>query len=111
LDPRPGGRFCSVMQGPDGQRMDNRGLVLEARAPHRLVWTSALAPGLRPNAGLAMTVILEFTPRQGGTLYRARVLHRDAADRKEHESWGFHKGWGIALDQLVELLGRREGRI
>ena len=104
VDLWPGGRFNNLMQGPEGQQMDNKGMVLEAIAPRRLVWTSALAPGLRPAKAMAMTVIITFTPQESGTLYRARVLHKDAADRKEHESWGFHQGWGIALDQLVELM-------
>jgi uncharacterized protein YndB with AHSA1/START domain len=31
-------------------------------------------------------------------------MHQTAADREKHEKMGFHKGWGVALDQLVELM-------
>jgi uncharacterized protein YndB with AHSA1/START domain len=38
-----------------------------------------------------------------GATYRATVLHKDEAGRKQHEDMGFEKGWGIATDQLVAL--------
>jgi uncharacterized protein YndB with AHSA1/START domain len=31
-------------------------------------------------------------------------MHQDAAGKQTHEDMGFQVGWGIALDQLVELL-------
>jgi len=33
------------------------------------------------------------------------VRHADAASRERHAAMGFEQGWGIALDQLVELMG------
>ena len=33
--------------------------------------------------------------------------HGDEDGRKEHETMGFHEGWGTALDQLVALYGKK----
>ncbi len=50
-------------------------------------------------------VDLRLTPLlDGGTGYTAHVMHQDAGGRQTHEDMGFQVGWGIALDQLVELL-------
>ena len=47
-----------------------------------------------------ITIILP----SGGTRYSARVMHADKAGRDAHEAMGFEQGWGVALDQLVELM-------
>jgi uncharacterized protein YndB with AHSA1/START domain len=109
VDLRPGGIFRTVMQGPNGERMDNAGCWLEIVEPRRLVWTGALAPGFRPRhtppGSFLMTAILEFEPQDGGksTKYTARVLHADEDGRRMHEQMGFHAGWGKALEQLVAV--------
>ena len=106
---RPGGAFRTVMQGPDGQVMDEpAGCWLEVVPHSRLVWTDALAPGFRPRANPFMTAILTFEEEAGGTRYTARVMHKDEADRQRHAAMGFEQGWGAALDQLVEVAGRLE---
>ena len=48
---------------------------------------------------------LRFEARASNTLYRACVRHADAQSRERHAAMGFEQGWGIALDQLVELMG------
>jgi uncharacterized protein YndB with AHSA1/START domain len=107
IDLRPGGRFRSVMQGPQGEREDNTGCYLEVVPHRRLIWTSALLPDFRPApgsaSGVSFTAIVEFEPAPDGAIFRATVLHRTEADRAVHEKMGFREGWGIALDQLVEL--------
>lgn len=109
VDLRPGGAFRTVMQGPDGQVMDEpAGCWLEVVPHSRLVWTDALAPGFRPRANPFMTAILTFDEEAGGTRYTARVMHKDEADRERHAAMGFEQGWGAALDQLVEVAGRLE---
>jgi hypothetical protein len=30
-------------------------------------------------------------------------MHADASSKKSHEDMGFVEGWGMALDQLVEV--------
>lgn len=107
IDPVPGGVFRTVMCGPDGERNEGVGCVLEAIEDRRFAWTSALGPGFVPTAnsgeGFVFTAIIEFTPVPDGTLYRATVRHGSATDAAEHATMGFSEGWGAALDQLVEL--------
>lgn len=111
MDLRPGGRFRTVMRGPDGTEHDGEGAFLEVVENERLVWTDALAGGYRPNAAPFMTAILTFEEREdGGTTYTALVLHKDAADRAKHEEMGFFEGWGTATDQLAAVArGLAEG--
>jgi uncharacterized protein YndB with AHSA1/START domain len=106
VDLRPGGKFRTVMRGPDGEENDNSGCFLEVVPNERLVWTAALAPGFRPQPGpLPFTAIVELerTP-SGGTKYRAIAMHQDPEGRKTHDDMGFQEGWGAVFDQLVELM-------
>lgn len=106
IDPVPGGIFRTVMRGPNGERSEGSGCVLEAVENHRFVWTSALEPGHRPvvsSEGFLFTAIIEFIPSDRGTLYRATARHATAADATAHAEMGFEAGWGAALDQLVAL--------
>ena len=104
IDLRPGGRFYSVMESPEGQRFPNVGCYLDIVPNERLVWTSSLEPGFRPPSkveDMPMTAIITMAPSGEGTLYTATALHRSADDRKKHEDMGFEHGWNAALDQLV----------
>jgi uncharacterized protein YndB with AHSA1/START domain len=113
IDLRPGGAFTTVMQSPEGQRFDNTGCFLEIEAGRRLVWTSALGAGYRPNAlkpsspdgppSFHFTCELTFTEATDGARYHARGIHATEADRDAHAAMGFVEGWGAALDQLVAL--------
>ncbi len=107
IDPVPGGVFRTVMCGPNGERNEGTGCVLEAVRDQRLVWTSAMEPGFRPVAhsteAFLFTAILEFLPVDGGTLYRATARHSTPADATQHAGMGFEEGWRAALQQLVEL--------
>lgn len=111
IDLRPGGIFSTVMQSPEGEKFPNTGCYLEIAAPHLLVWTGALLPDYRPrtkaeteHVPFIFTARLEFETRPGGALYRATAIHPDTAARDIHDTMGFHKGWGAALDQLVALM-------
>lgn len=101
IDLRRGGRFRTVMRGPDGEEHDSTGCYLEIVENELLVFTDAMGSGYRPNAEPFMTVILSLTPEGEGTRYRATALHHSLEARSRHESMGFHDGWGTALDQLV----------
>ena len=95
------------MLDPDGEQMaDTTGCYLEIEPGERLVWTSALTAGYRPQEGfLSFTAILELQPNgSGGCTYRAIAVHQDPAGLKQHEDMGFHEGWGTVVDQLVEHL-------
>lgn len=107
IDLRPGGMFRTVTRSPEGETMDaGAGCYLEVVPNERLVWTSALAPGYRPQVGaMAFTAVIEMQPNgSGGTCYRAVAMHQSTEDAKAHADMGFEEGWGAALDQLVELM-------
>ncbi len=109
IDLRPGGKFRTVMRGPEGQEFDNVGCYLQIVPNQKLVWTGALGPGFRPRPATGpevpflMTAIITLQPRGNGTLYTALVIHGDEEARKAHEKMGFQQGWAKALDQLVAL--------
>jgi len=104
LDLRPGGKFRTVMEGPNGEKNDSTGCVLHVIPNRLLVFTDALGPGFRPTGSAFMTGSVEITPTATGTLYIARALHKDPETKTQHEAMGFHQGWGTALDQLVALV-------
>ncbi len=108
IDLRPGGRFSTVMQSPEGNRFPSTGTYLEIIENQRLIWTNALAPGFRPVAipegGFAMTAIIQVADHGHGTHYSATVLHENKASREQHMAMGFEEGWGKALDQLVAMV-------
>lgn len=104
IDLRPGGKFLTVMRSPEGEEHENVGCWLEIVEQRRLVWTDALLPGWRPTGGGFMTASIELEPSGRGTRYTAIARHADAQKRAQHETMGFHGGWGTALDQLVALM-------
>jgi uncharacterized protein YndB with AHSA1/START domain len=112
IDLRPGGRFHTVMQSPDGRELPNVGCYLDVVENERLVWTNALEEGFRPtgaamtcggDAFFAFTAIISLASHGAGTRYTALVMHGDEASTKRHEEMGFHDGWGKALEQLVAV--------
>lgn len=104
VDLRPGGRFASIIRGPEGETIPNAGCFLEVIPERRLVWTDAMTEGWRPAATPFMTGILTFDPiATGGVRYRALVLHATPDAREKHEAMGFRDGWGKATDQLAAL--------
>ncbi len=103
VDLRPGGKFRTVMRGPNGEEHDNTGCFLEVVPLRRLVFTDALGPGFRPLGTGFMTGIIDIEPDGAGTRYVAMALHATPEARKNHEDMGFQSGWGTALDQLVAL--------
>ena len=108
VDLRPGGIFRNVMESPEGVRMTNIGSYLEVVPNERLMWTSSLLPGFRPappRQGFPhITAAILLAPQGAGTRYTAIVMHPDEAGREQHETMGFHDGWGTALQQLVALV-------
>ena len=110
IDLRPGGVFRTVMQSPDGESVSGvNGCYLEVVPNQRLVWTVALGPGFRPlpQSGEVpqFTAIITLEPVSGGTRYTAVAMHYDPEGAARHAELGFREGWGITLDQLVELAG------
>lgn len=117
IDLRPGGVFGTTMKGPnEGEEFTGRGCYLEIVEGKKLVWTTALGPGYRPQPGyfedkdsgqFYFTAVITMEDHEGGTKYRALVIHSDEAGKQKHETMGFHHGWGAALDQLVELMSQK----
>ena len=107
----PGGIFRTLMTGPDGFHEEGMACILEAVPGTRIVWTSALGPGFRPNAfpadgcgAFPFTTIHTFEDAgDGKTRYTATVLHRNAADAAAHAAMGFDSGWGTCAEQLGEV--------
>lgn len=104
LDLRPGGKFRTVMEGPNGEKHDSTGCVLAVVPETYLLFTDALGPGYRPNETTFMTASVSIEPTASGTLYVARAFHKDPAGKKQHEEMGFHQGWASAWEQLVALV-------
>lgn len=100
LDVRPGGSSLVVMEGPDGTRVENRGVYLEVVRPERLAFTDAFTRAWVPAEKPFVAVTLAFEAAEGGTRYVARARHWTREDRERHEAMGFHAGWGVAADQM-----------
>jgi len=106
FDLRPGGAFHTFMQGPDGGTSDNPGCFLEVVPQSRLVMTSMLTGGWRPQKSwLGFTAIITMADEGEGSRYIARVMHPDAATREQHEKLGFFEGWNTVITQLEEFAG------
>jgi uncharacterized protein YndB with AHSA1/START domain len=108
IDLRPGGKFHTVMESPEGQQMPNTGCILEVVPNRRLVWTGALLPDYRPadlppDVPFVFTAVIAMEPHGSGTKYTATVMHSNEGGRDKHDAMGFHHGWGAALDQLVAM--------
>ncbi|WP_341704366.1 SRPBCC family protein [Ferrovibrio sp.] len=102
IELRPGGKFFTVMRGPEGQEFPNLGIFLELVENRRLVFTDTLHPGWRPATNPFFTAIVTMEEIAGGTRYTATALHKDDADRKKHEEMGFHDGWATAATQMED---------
>ncbi len=109
LDLRPGGGFVTRMreEGATDFQPHVDGCFLEAIPERKLVFTTVLTEGWQPvEPWLALTAILTFEPKDGGTLYAARVLHKSPEDSAKHDEMGFYEGWGTAIGQLATLIER-----
>ena len=94
------------MNGPNGEEFGEPGVFLEVVENERLVFTDAFRPGWRPSGRAFMVAEVLFADASDGkTHYGARAMHWSAEARREHETMGFHEGWGKAADQLEALAG------
>jgi uncharacterized protein YndB with AHSA1/START domain len=112
IDLRPGGIFRTVMRSPEGQDSPNVGCYLEIVPNQKLVWTSALGPGYRPQIKISgtdsceelyFTAVITLESQGVWTKYTTVVIHGDEASAKKHQEMGFFEGWGTTLDQLIAL--------
>lgn len=106
IELEPGGEFSLVMNGPDGERFEEMGVVLEVEPMRRLKTTDAFRPGWIPSGRAFMVAeVLMEDAGDGRTRYTANAMHWDEEALREHERMGFHEGWGMAADQLEVLAG------
>jgi uncharacterized protein YndB with AHSA1/START domain len=109
VDLRAGGRFFTLMNGPDGEKMPNEGCFLEVVPERKLVFTDMMGEDFLPmaqlhsGAGLSFAAIVTFDPEGTGTRYRAVARHAAPDDARRHKEMGFHEGWWAAATQLEEL--------
>lgn len=104
FDLRPGGAFHTFMRGPDGGTSDNPGCFLEIVPGSRIVMTTCLGAGWRPQVSwMPMTAVITMAEEAGGTRYVATVMHPDKAVRDQHEQMGFFDGWNTCITQLDEF--------
>jgi uncharacterized protein YndB with AHSA1/START domain len=70
----------------------------------RIIFTDALVAGWRPSETPFVTAIIAMKDHPDGTEYTATAMHRNRADRDQHEQLGFHDGWGTVIRQLAEFV-------
>jgi uncharacterized protein YndB with AHSA1/START domain len=101
----PGGGFGSIMRTEDGKEFyKGEACFLEVKENERIIWTSALRSGWRPNKDkMPFTAIITMEDHPEGTKYTAIVLHDNDDDRQEHANMGFVDGWGTCIEQLGKL--------
>ncbi len=104
IDLRVGGLCSTTMRSPEGQDFPNTGCYLEIIENKKLVFTDALGADFRPSDKPFFTAAIILEPYGTGTKYIAHAMHKDETVRQQHEDMGFHAGWGMCLDQLVELM-------
>jgi uncharacterized protein YndB with AHSA1/START domain len=108
VDLKPGGIFRTDMKGPDMPETPCSGCILEVIPNKKFVWTSALGTSFRPNPipengpDLLFTGMILLEEMGNKTKYTAIAMHPDEATCQKHASMGFHEGWGICLDQLIQ---------
>jgi len=101
FDLRPGGAFHTFMRGPDGGTSDNPGCFLEIVPQQRIVFSSMLVGGWRPQTPwMPFTAIISLADEGEDTRYIAHVMHPDQASRDRHEELGFFDGWNTCITQL-----------
>jgi uncharacterized glyoxalase superfamily protein PhnB/uncharacterized protein YndB with AHSA1/START domain len=104
FDVRAGGRMNTVMAGPNGERMENKGMWLEVEPMRRLVFTDAFSEGFVPAAESFMTGVVVLQDAPGGhTHFKWSARHANAKSMAQHLEMGWDLGWNAATDQLDVL--------
>jgi uncharacterized protein YndB with AHSA1/START domain len=106
MDLRPGGPFrTEISQDGTEFRPHLAGCFLAVDELERIVFTDALVAGWRPAEASFFTAVIAMKDHPDGTEYTATAMHRNVADREQHEQLGFHEGWGTVTRQLAALVG------
>jgi predicted 3-demethylubiquinone-9 3-methyltransferase (glyoxalase superfamily)/uncharacterized protein YndB with AHSA1/START domain len=104
MELRPGGRFNTVMEGPEGERFENKGAFLAVEPGRHLTFTDAYTEGFVPSGSHFMTGFLTLEDAgQGRTRMIWGARHPSVETVQQHLEMGFEAGWNAATDQLEEL--------
>ncbi len=104
FDLRAGGRMNTVMEGPNGERVENHGIWLEVEPTHRLVFTDAFTEGYVPAPEPFITAVVTLDDTQDGhTRMTWSARHASAEATAKHREMGWEHGWNAAVDQLDAL--------
>lgn len=99
-----GGGFGTIMRLEDGTEFDGEGCFLDIVENERIVWTSALQGGWRPNKDdMPFSAVVTLEDHPEGTKYTATALHNNDEDRQKHADMGFIDGWAASIEQLGKL--------
>lgn len=99
MDVRPGGRFHTVVRGPNGNMLEMKGVFREVFPPTRLVFSTPFGSENHPSF-----CEVTLAERGGKTRLTVRWRHQTVADRDAHERMNFRKAWGQSLARLEEVL-------
>ncbi len=81
-----------------------RRAFLQVVENERIVWTSALQGGWRPNKDdMPFSAIITLEDHPEGMKYTATALHQNDEDRWKHADMGYVDGWGMCIEQLGKL--------
>jgi uncharacterized protein YndB with AHSA1/START domain len=105
MDLHPGGSFrTEISQDGDEFAPHITGCFLAVDEFERIVFTDALVAGWRPAETAFVTAVITMRDHPEGIEYIATAMHRNIADRNQHEQLGFHDGWGTVIRQLADLV-------
>ena len=107
IEPRDGGKFRTVMKGPDNFEMDSTGVLLKVEKDRRIIFTDAFGPDWKPTEKAFFVVEILFDDLgDGRTRYTAIARHWSVEDCQSHVEMGFHEGWGQVAGQLEAVASR-----
>ena len=107
IEPRDGGKFRTVMRGPDDFHMDSTGVLLKVEKDRRIIFTDAFGPDWKPTEKAFFSAEIIFDGLgDGRTRYTAIARHWSVEDCQAHEKMGFHEGWGKVAEQLEAVASK-----
>ncbi len=107
IEPRDGGKFRTVMTGPDNFHMDSTGVLLKVEKDRRIIFTDAFGPDWKPTEKAFFAAEILFDDLgDGRSRYTAIARHWNVEDASTHEAMGFHGGWGQVATQLEAVASR-----
>jgi uncharacterized protein YndB with AHSA1/START domain len=107
IEPRDGGKFRTVMTGPDNFHMDSTGVLLKVEKDRRIIFTDAFGPDWKPTEKAFFTAEILFDDLgDGRSRYTAIARHWNVEDARTHETMGFHGGWGQVATQLEAVASK-----